>query len=107
MSQGTTRAKVRLPTHKTSSAPSAPPTSDGSAIHRSSSRSPATSPRKPQKAPAPPGMSAIVLVALAATGETPKASSDGKVTSVPPPASAFMPPASAAARINTAHIICG
>src|SRR6266568_1942621 len=105
MSHGTTRANVRLPTHKTSKAPSAPPTSDGTVIHTSSLRSPATSWRKPQKAPTPPGTSATVLVALAATGEMPNASSDGKVTSVPPPASAFMPPASAAATTSTRNSI--
>src|SRR5947209_6727937 len=105
MSHGTTRAKVRLPTHRTSSAPSAPPTSDGTVIQASSRLQPATSWRKPQKPPTPPGTSATVLVALAATGDSPNANSDGKVTSVPPPASAFMPPASAAAATSTTHII--
>ena len=47
----------------------------------------------------------MVLVALAATGESAEREQRRKGHSVPPPASAFMPPASAAARMSTTHII--
>ena len=43
-----------------------------------------------------------VLVALAITGESPAASSAGKVISVPPPATELIAPAENAARKSTA-----
>jgi hypothetical protein len=47
--------------------------------------------------PTDPGRSARVLVALAVIGESPIQISEGKVSSVPPPATALIIPPSAAA----------
>ena len=78
----------------TSHAPSSPP--ERLAASRNASTRPLllpSSPRKPHPALSEPGTSATALVALAATGETPAARSTGKVSTVPPPASAFIAPA--------------
>ncbi len=51
---------------------------------------------RPSPALSEPGTSATALVAFAATGDTPAASSAGKVSIVPPPAMAFITPAAMA-----------
>src|SRR6185369_9753696 len=82
------------PARTTSHAPTSPP--DRLAPSRNASTRPLLAPssrRKPHPAVNEPGTSATALVALAATGETPAARSVGKVSTVPPPASAFITPA--------------
>ena len=56
---------------------------------------------------AEPGQSATVLVALATMGGMPRAMSEGKVRSVPPPAIAFTPPPSAETMTTSARVDVG
>src|SRR6266542_3000920 len=107
MSQGTMRANSSLPAQRTRSAPRTPPMTLGRAIQARSLRSLPTAWRKPQKADSEPGTRAMVEVALALTGSTPHASSDGKVMRVPPPASALTAPPSAPASASTNGVRTG
>jgi hypothetical protein len=94
ISQGTRARNSASPATTTSQAPTSPPArlETTSAISTRLVRDP-SSRRNAQPALSDPGTRATVLVAFAATGLTPAASSAGKVSKVPPPARAFIAPA--------------
>ncbi len=104
ISHGTSILKVSGDSSVSSSEPASPPITLGAANHDNQRREARNSRRYPQAAAKAPGIRATVFVQLAnraASPEVPRmAYSVGNVSSVPPPAMAFIAPATAAARHN-------
>ena len=102
ISHGTSAANTRSGVRSSSSAPIKPPASEGGTKSSIQRRIGARSFRKAAMAASAPGQSARVLVALAMIGARPSQSSAGNETSVPPPASELIAPATAPAAKSTA-----
>ena len=97
-SHGTSAANRDGGVLSNSHAPMPPPIKLGAANPIAHCRAPESSPRYPHMLLTVPGQSATVLVAFATIGEMPSPTSAGKVRSVPPPAMAFIAPATAEMR---------
>src|SRR5262245_38865484 len=95
---GTIRANARAGVRSRSQAPSAPPTKEGTTSKRAIVLVRPSSRRKPIALASDPGTSATALLAFATIGSRPSHSKVGNDSSVPPPAIAFIAPATSAAR---------
>src|SRR5215217_4994713 len=97
ISHGISRSKTSLGVRYSSTAPRKPPARLGRTSHHTRESVPFSSRRYPHMLPRDPGHIASVLVALALIDVTPSQTSVGKDTSVPPPATELIAPATDAA----------
>jgi hypothetical protein len=97
MRNGTIRSNMAVGVQRRRIAPINPPTRLGAIIARKCASDERISRRYPNALPTVPGQMATVLVALAVTESSPSQIRAGNETSVPPPATELMAPATKAA----------